>query len=144
MSIKDTKYSSMPSFRSNASVMDDIKKITASPTKAKGAAKRAVELAEERAINRMAVRGAGAAGAGAAAKALTSEDKPKKASAAAEDYEDMSGDVSADFSNPTGVAGTGMKKGGMTASRRGDGIAQRGKTKGTMVMCGGGMSRGRK
>jgi hypothetical protein len=30
-------------------------------------------------------------------------------------------------------------KGGMTASKRADGIAQRGKTKGTIVMCGGGM-----
>jgi hypothetical protein len=135
-----TKWSSMPSFRSNASVMDDIKKITASPTKAKGAAKRAVELAEERAINRMAVRGAGAAGAGAAAKALTSEDKPNKSN----DSEDMSGGVNMDSSNPTGVAGTGMKKGGMTASRRGDGIAQRGKTRGTMVMCGGGMMKAKK
>jgi len=34
------------------------------------------------------------------------------------------------------------KKGGkVTASRRADGIAQRGKTKGTMVMCGGGMTK---
>lgn len=33
----------------------------------------------------------------------------------------------------------GMKKGGMTASKRADGIAQRGKTRGTIVMCGGGM-----
>lgn len=32
-------------------------------------------------------------------------------------------------------------KGGMTASKRADGIAQRGKTKGTMVMCGGGMAK---
>lgn len=32
-----------------------------------------------------------------------------------------------------------MAKGGMTASKRADGIAQRGKTKGTIVMCGGGM-----
>jgi hypothetical protein len=38
----------------------------------------------------------------------------------------------------------GMAKGGMTASRRADGIAQRGKTRGTMVMCGGGMARGKK
>jgi hypothetical protein len=30
-------------------------------------------------------------------------------------------------------------KGGMTASKRADGIAQRGKTRGTIVMCGGGM-----
>lgn len=37
----------------------------------------------------------------------------------------------------------GMKKGG-TASSRADGIAQRGKTRGTMVMCGGGMARGKK
>jgi hypothetical protein len=35
-----------------------------------------------------------------------------------------------------------MAKGGMTASKRGDGIAQRGKTRGTMVtMCGGGMAK---
>ena len=42
---------------------------------------------------------------------------------------------------------TSYKKGGMTkssASSRGDGIAQRGKTRGTLVMCGGGMSRGKK
>ena len=35
--------------------------------------------------------------------------------------------------------GNAFAKGGMTASRRADGIAQRGKTKGTIVMCGGGM-----
>ena len=34
----------------------------------------------------------------------------------------------------------GYAKGG-TASARADGIAQRGKTKGTMVMCGGGMAK---
>jgi hypothetical protein len=32
-------------------------------------------------------------------------------------------------------------KGGMTASKRADGIAQRGKTRGTIVMCGGGMAK---
>ena len=36
-----------------------------------------------------------------------------------------------------------MAKGG-TASARADGIAQRGKTKGTFVMCGGGMARGKR
>jgi len=37
--------------------------------------------------------------------------------------------------------GEGMKAGGSvsSASKRADGIAQRGKTKGTIVMCGGGM-----
>ena len=40
----------------------------------------------------------------------------------------------------------GMKKGGKvsSASSRADGIAQRGKTRGIMVMCGGGMARGKK
>ena len=36
---------------------------------------------------------------------------------------------------------TGYKKGGMTASKRADGCAERGKTRGTMIMCGGGMAR---
>ena len=39
---------------------------------------------------------------------------------------------------------TTMKKGGMTASKRADGIAQRGKTRGTMVACGGGYMKGKK
>jgi hypothetical protein len=34
-----------------------------------------------------------------------------------------------------------MAKGGMTASKRADGCAERGKTKGTMIMCGGGMAK---
>lgn len=34
----------------------------------------------------------------------------------------------------------GLKKGG-SASSRADGIAQRGKTRGTLVMCGGGMTK---
>jgi hypothetical protein len=39
----------------------------------------------------------------------------------------------------------GKKKGGAisSASRRADGIAQRGKTRGTMVMCGGGYAKGK-
>jgi hypothetical protein len=134
MGIKNTKYSNMPSFKGNANIVDDFKKLTAPPTKAKGSAKRSVELAEDRAINRMAVRGAGAAGAGAAAKSLSgkdavADDKSKKS----DDYEDMSGDVSIDPSNPTGAAGKGMKKGGMTASSRADGCATKGKTKGRFV-----------
>lgn len=42
---------------------------------------------------------------------------------------------------PAPMGGMGMKKGG-TASARADGIASKGKTKGTMIaMCGGGMSK---
>ena len=37
-----------------------------------------------------------------------------------------------------------LAKGGMTASKRADGIAQRGKTKGTMIMFGGGYTKGKK
>jgi hypothetical protein len=37
----------------------------------------------------------------------------------------------------------GMSRGG-SASSRGDGIAQRGKTRGTFVMCGGGYTKGKK
>ena len=41
---------------------------------------------------------------------------------------------------------TAMAKGGKvsSASKRADGIAQRGKTRGTMVMCGGGYMKGKK
>lgn len=38
----------------------------------------------------------------------------------------------------------GYSKGGMTASKRADGIAQRGKTRGTIVACGGGYMKGKK
>ena len=131
--VSGTKWSGMPSFKSNASLMDDIKKLTKDTSHLKGGAKKSTDLAEDRAAQRMAVRAAGTAAVGAGAKAATSEDKPKKAAAKSEDYEDMSGNVKADSSNPTGVAGTGMKKGGMTASRRADGIASRGKTRGRIV-----------
>ena len=44
----------------------------------------------------------------------------------------------------TSTEPTKKASGGMTASKRADGIAIRGKTRGTMVMCGGGMARGKK
>ena len=43
----------------------------------------------------------------------------------------------------SGIVVKKMAKGG-SASSRADGIAQRGKTRGTMVMCGGGMAKGKK
>jgi hypothetical protein len=42
------------------------------------------------------------------------------------------------------LSDSGYKKGGMTASKRADGIAQKGKTRGTIVMCGGGYMKGKK
>jgi hypothetical protein len=133
-SIKGTKYSTMPSFKSNASLMDDIKKLTKDTSHLKGGAKKSTDLAEERAAVRMVGRaGAGAAAAVAGAKAADSGDKPKKAAVKSDDYKDMSSEVNLDPSNPTGVSGKGMKKGGMTASSRADGCATKGKTKGRFI-----------
>ena len=56
--------------------------------------------------------------------------------------------VGQDFMQADAGAGGmgGMKRGGKvsSASKRADGIAQRGKTRGTMVMCGGGYMKGKK
>ncbi len=131
--VRGTKWSNMPSFTSNASIMDDLRKLTKDTSHLKGGAKRSTELAEDRAAQRMAIRVAGTGAVAEGIKAATSEDKPKKAAVKSEDYEDMSGDVDIDVSNPTGVAGKGMKKGGMTASSRADGCATKGKTKGKFV-----------
>ena len=131
--ISGTKWSGLPSVRGRSSIGDDFKKLTAPPTKAKGAAKRSVELAEDRAASRMVGRAAGAGALAASAKAMSSKEAKAK-DEAKDDYEDMGGNANADSSNPTGVAGTGMKKGGSvsSASKRADGCAQRGKTKGRM------------
>ena len=110
--IANTKWSSMPSLRSNASTMDDLKKIVSDTSKLKGSAKTSKEAAIQRAADRTLVR-AGAAGAAAAgAAALTSESKPNNGS----DNEFM-GSVRADPKNPTGVEGTGMAKGGMVKKK---------------------------
>ena len=55
-------------------------------------------------------------------------------------------DEASDYASELQRETRGMKKGGAvkSASSRADGIAQRGKTKGTIVMCGGGMYKGKK
>jgi hypothetical protein len=58
------------------------------------------------------------------------------------DYADRAA-AAADRASRTNAMGDTYKNGGMTASRRADGIATKGKTKGTMIMCGGGMARGK-
>jgi hypothetical protein len=115
--------------------MDDFRKLTAPETKAKGAAKRSVEIAQERAASRMALRGAGASAAVAGAKALTGKEAAAAKNKNTDDYEDMDGDANVDYSNPTNAAGKGMKKGGSvsSASKRADGCAVKGKTKGRFV-----------
>ena len=124
-SVRNTKWSSMPSFKSNASTLDDLKKIVADTSKLKGAAKSAKEEAIDRAITRTGVRaagvGAGAAGLKSISSAGASEDKKEDS--------DSSDTADKNYDVPGGFSGKGMKKGG-TASSRADGIAQRGKTRG--------------
>ena len=116
-SISGTKWSSMPSLRSNASTMDDLKKIVADTPKLKGAAKAAKEEAIDRAITRTVVRAgaAGAAGATVAAgikSATATEGRQSNGS----DNEFM-GSANRDSSNPTEYSGTGMAKGGMVKKK---------------------------
>ena len=110
--LSGTKWSSVPSLRSNASTIDDLKKLGSDTSKLKGAAKTAKEASIDRAITRTVVRAGAASAAGAGAAALTSESKPKNGS----DNEFM-GSVRADPKNPTGVEGTGMAKGGMVKKK---------------------------
>lgn len=116
-SISGTKWSSMPSLKSNASTMDDLKKIVADTPKLKGAAKAAKEEAIDRAITRTVVRAgaAGAAGATVAAgikSATATEGRQSNGS----DNEFM-GSANRDPSNPTEYSGTGMAKGGMVKKK---------------------------
>jgi hypothetical protein len=110
--LSGTKWSGTPSLKGRANIVDDFKKLTAPPTKAKGAAKRSVELAEDRAASRMVARAAGAATGIAGAAALSSESKPKNGS-----NNEFMGDVRADPKNPTSVEGTGMAKGGLVKNK---------------------------
>ena len=115
--VSGTKWSSMPSLKSNASTMDDLKKIVADTPKLKGAAKAAKEEAIDRAITRTVVRAgaAGAAGATVAAgikSATATEGRQSNGS----DNEFM-GSANRDSSNPTEYSGTGMAKGGMVKKK---------------------------
>ena len=134
-SIKGTKYSSLPSFKGNASTLGDIKKLTADSSHLKGGAKQAVDEAKGRAAKRTAVRAAGAAAAGAGAKSMMGETASAKDSDSKDD-----GAIEATFRKSkdreeespemaTHYKPDNYKSGGM-ASSRADGIAQRGKTRG--------------
>lgn len=133
-SVSGTKWSNMPSMRSSSSTMGDLKKINQDTSNLRGNAKKVTEDAQDRAAARTGVRAAGAGAAASAAKMAASD-----ASA-----DDSNYSVDQNKAGPAGIgaiiSGKGMAKGG-SASSRADGIAQRGKTKGTMVMCGGGMSK---
>ena len=133
-SIRGTKYSSLPSFKGNASTLGDIKKLTADSSHLKGGAKQAVDEAKGRAAKRTAVRAAGAAAAGAGAKSMMPESASAKDSNSKDDGAiEATFRKSKDREEPPEMAThykpDNYKSGGM-ASSRADGIAQRGKTRG--------------
>ena len=132
--IRGTKYSSLPSFKGNASTLGDIKKLTADSSHLKGGAKKAVDEAKGRAAKRTAVRAVGAAATGAGAKSMMDESASSKQSDSKDD-----GVVEATFrkskdSEDSGEMATHYKpdnyKSGGMASSRADGIATKGKTRG--------------
>jgi len=134
--ISGTRWSSMPSFKGKSSALGDIKKLTADSSHLKGGAKKAVDEAKGRAAKRTAVRAAGAQAAYEGGKAMMGE------SAAKDSGPKDDGAVEASFrqvkeeSPEAGEMAThykpdNYKSGGkINASRRADGIAQRGKTRG--------------
>jgi hypothetical protein len=117
-STKDTKWSDRPSFTSNASLMDDIRKIGKDTSRLKGNAKKVSEDAQDRAAKRTAIRAAATGATAAGIKAAVSDDS-----------EDTTDNTSSRAGMGEIMSGKGMAKGG-SASSRADGIAQRGKTKG--------------
>ena len=135
--VSGTRWSSMPSFKGKSSMMGDIKKLTADTSHLKGGAKKAVEEAKTRAARRTAVRAAGADAAYEGGKAMMSEsaakDSDKKSDAVEASFRNVkeespeAGEMSTHYKPDT------YKKGGtVSASRRADGIAMRGKTRGKM------------
>jgi hypothetical protein len=117
-STSGTKWSDKPSFTSNASLIDDIKKINKDTSNLRGNAKKVAEDAQDRAGKRTAIR---AAGAGATAAGINA--------AVSDDSEDTTDNTQPRAGMGEIMSGIGMAKGG-SASSRADGIAQRGKTKG--------------
>lgn len=129
-----TKWSSMPSFKGKSNAISDIKKLTADTSHLKGGAKKAVEEAKTRAARRTAVRAGVADAAYEGGKAMMSESEAKdsgskddgvvEAKFRKSEAKEESPEMSTHYKPDT------YAKGGMTASKRADGIAQRGKTRG--------------
>jgi hypothetical protein len=134
--ISGTKWSSVPSFKSNASTLGDLKKLTTDSSHLKGGAKKSVDEAKGRAAKRTAARAVGVAGTGIGAKSMMAEGVSAKDSGNKDD-----GVVEATFRKTaeespeppemaTHYKPDNYKSGGATASRRADGIATKGKTRG--------------
>jgi hypothetical protein len=143
--ISGTKWSKMPSFKGNASTMGDLKKLTKDTSHLKGSAKAAADEAKARAATRTGVRALGPAAVveGMRAASGDSEAKSKPTRDTDEDnfqetkriMREVDADIKAEkYAKPDGS--DEYKRGGKvssSASRRGDGIAMKGKTKGRFV-----------
>ena len=131
-----TKWSNMPSLKGKANAADDVRKMGADTSHLKGGAKDAANEAKDRAFNRTASRIAGATAVSEGTKAaLDVATSPKKNEG--DSFKEMERALraaDADIESSKYGKGDGMKKGGkVNASRRADGIAQRGKTRGKMI-----------
>ena len=140
--ISGTKWSSVPS--RGSSTLGDLKKLTADTSHLKGGAKKSVEEAQSRAAKRTGVRAAGATAVGTGVKSMMPESVSSKESNKDDGAVEASFRQVKEESPEAGEMAThykpdNYKSGGTTASKRADGIAQKGKTRGTIVMCGGGM-----
>jgi len=158
-----TKWSNMPSFRGNANIVDDFRKLTKDTSHLKGGAKRSADLAEERAAARMGVRAAGAGTVAGIAKGLSGSDAGAKEDTSKKVKQRTADKASTQSTQPTPrkktynpnmsingklyegrnpeiddetrEAAGGYKRGGSvpTASKRADGCAVKGKTRGRMI-----------
>ena len=132
-----TRWSNLPSVRGRANTVDDLRKLTRDTSHLHGGAKGAADEAKQRAAQRTAIRVAGLGAAGAGVKSMMSDDDEPAEKPSKDTDEDnfqntkrIMREVDADIK---ASKGNKMKSGGkVTASKRGDGIAQRGKTRGKM------------
>jgi hypothetical protein len=135
-----TKWSSLPSFRGNASTMDDLRKLTKDTSHLKGGAKASADEAKTRAAKRTGVRAAGATAAAEGARTALSSSEAKskpQQDTEEENFQEVQRilrKVDEDIEAEKYAKPDKYKSGGaVSASRRGDGIAQRGKTRGKMA-----------
>ena len=139
--VEGTRWSNLPSFRGNANTVDDLRRLTRDTSNLRGGAKGAADEAKQRAAVRTAVRAAGLATAGAGVKSMMDDENEPAEETSKDEKEDnfqeakrVLREVDAETKGSKYGKGEKMKSGGMTssASKRADGIATKGKTRGKM------------
>jgi hypothetical protein len=135
-----TKWSNLPSFKGKANAIDDIRRLSKDTSNLKGGAKGAADEAKQRAANRTAVRAAGLGAVGTGVKSMMDDDEPAEETSKGEKEDNFQEakrvlrEVDAETKASKYGKGEKMASGGMTssASKRADGIATKGKTRGKM------------